>query len=129
MRCLETTFLIDFLRDEPAAVEAARGFRGEPVATTEVCVFEVLAGAYRRPVGEDLAEQALRLFDRMEVLPVDRKAAVEAARLAGGLARRGGGAGPIDCLIAGAALSRGYRILVTRDRDFRRIPGIRVEGY
>jgi predicted nucleic acid-binding protein len=68
------------------------------------------------------------LVRRLEVLPLDGDTAEEAARLGGELDRRGLAIGNLDLLIA-AIVRTNRSILVTRDRDFQRIPGLQLETY
>jgi predicted nucleic acid-binding protein len=37
--------------------------------------------------------------------------------------------GALDLLVAGITLASRYDTIVTRDKDFRGIPGLRVETY
>ncbi|HTT44651.1 MAG TPA: type II toxin-antitoxin system VapC family toxin, partial [Thermoplasmata archaeon] len=73
-------------------------------------------------------EKSLVMIRRLEVLPLDGETAEEAARLGGELDRRGLAIGNLDLLIA-AIVRTNRSILVTRDRDFQRIPGLQLETY
>ncbi|MEK6988074.1 MAG: type II toxin-antitoxin system VapC family toxin [Candidatus Thermoplasmatota archaeon] len=64
----------------------------------------------------------------MEFLEVDAAVAGEAGRLGAELLRRGQGLPTTDLLIAAAARLHGH-VLVTRDTDFQRVPGLAIEGY
>lgn len=103
---------------------------GEPPATTEVNAFELFAGAHRagRPDPVKLA-QVQRLLSRLDVLILDRGGAVRAAELASRVQATGRTIGVLGILVAGIALASGYDTIVTRDQDFRRIPGMKVETY
>ena len=64
------------------------------------------------------------------ILPFIRGASVRAAALTSLLRSRGRAVGTLDLLIAAIALTHGVTRVLTRDeRDFSRIPGIRVETY
>ena len=128
MRCLDSTFLIDFLKGDAAAAAKMREIEafGEPVTLPAPCLTEVLLGAHFK--GGDLLRDTLDVVSRLEVLEVDAAVAGEAGRLGAELLRRGLGLPTTDLLIAAAARLHG-QILVTRDADFARIPGLAVEGY
>ncbi len=73
-------------------------------------------------------DRSLTLSRRLSVLPLDEESADEAARLGGDCDRRGTPVGNLDLLIA-AIVRRNRGVLVTRDRDFHRIPGLHIETY
>ncbi len=87
---------------------------------------EFLRAGYQ--TGGRFLDRSLTLVRRLEVLPLDAEAADEAARLGGECDRRGEPVGNLDLLIAGIVRKRDG-ILVSRDRDFQRIPGLHLESY
>ena len=75
-----------------------------------------------------MLERSLTLARRLEVLPLEADTAEDAARLGRELDRKGVAVGNLDLLIA--AIVRKHRaILVTRDHDFQRVPGLHLETY
>ena len=131
MKCLDTSVLIDLIRDVPGAVRAVGEAAIGGAVTTELNAFELYAGAHERgrPVSRDL-DAVERVLRRIDVLPLNRRASVRGAEIAALLRSRGQDVGGLDVLIAAIALSHGIETVVTEDaRDFRRIPGVRVETY
>jgi predicted nucleic acid-binding protein len=121
---LDSTVLIDHLRDRPAAerVEAlARG--GDLLTTTAVNVEEVVRGL--RPEEQAAADA---LFAGLLVLPIG----LQEGRLAGtwrrDFAARGITLSQADCLIAAAAASAGARLATGNPKDFP-MPGLSVEHW
>jgi predicted nucleic acid-binding protein len=121
---LDSTVLIDHLRDRPAAerVEAlARG--GDLLTTTAVNVEEVVRGL--RPEEQAAADA---LFAGLLVLPIG----LQEGRLAGtwrrDFAARGITLSQADCLIAAAAASAGARLATGNPKDFP-MPGLYVEHW
>ena len=90
------------------------------IAISTIAVAEVLGGPFRH--GKDVLakryEKALAAFD---VVPVSQEIAVTAARL-----RAASGLRLPDALQAATALEVGAAALVTHDRDFSRLEGLRV---
>ena len=128
MRALDATYCFDLLRGDPGARDRAVEWEGqqERLAIPAPALAEFLRSGYRR--GGRLLEQSLTLTRRLEVLPLEGDTAEDAARLGGDLDRRGLPVGNLDLLIA--AIARRHRaILVTRDQDFQRIPGLHLETY
>lgn len=128
MRCLDSTFLIDLLKGDPAASAKMKEIEslGEPVSLPSPCLTEVLLGAHFK--GGALLRDTLDAVGRLDILEVDAAVAAEAGRLGAELLRRGRSLPTTDLLIAAAARLSG-RVLVTRDPDFARIPGLAVEGF
>lgn len=127
-RCLDSTLLIDLLRGSRAAVQRTQTLQesGELLKTAAPCVAELLRGVHFS--GKKLREAAEGLLNQLEVLPVDERAARRAGEFAAETARRGREVGLIDCLVAAVTIVD-EAILVTRDSDFARIPGLSIETY
>jgi len=133
LKCLDSAFLVDILRNIPAAIEKLRELEAEgPLFTTEVVAYELYHGIQHlgRKRRDAEAARIEEVLAQTDVLPFDRPSAIRAAELSGELRRRGQTVGLVDLLIASTALAHGSEALVTRDAaDFRRVPGIRVETY
>lgn len=125
---LETTFLVDLLRDLPAAIRVANVLEdgGEPRCVTAPAAAEVLIGAHLQS-GRGL-EKAKELLDSLVLLDFDRESCLEAGRLGARLIERGEGMSTVDLLIAAISKRHGQR-LITRDGSFARIPGLSIETY
>lgn len=76
------------------------------------------------------AQSNLRVLGaKVAVLPFDQEATERYGELRALLEKRGAPIGPLDTLIAAHALSLG-RVLATHNtREFRRVPGLRVEDW
>lgn len=128
MRALDATYCFDFLRGDPRAQERATEWAAdqERLGIPAPALAEFLRSGYRQ--GGRVLDRSLALVRRLEVLPLDAETAEEAARMGGDLDRKGSAVANLDLLIA--AIARKYRaILVTRDQDFQRIPGLHLETY
>jgi predicted nucleic acid-binding protein len=90
------------------------------IAISTIAIAEVLAGPFRH--GQDvLAKRYETALSGFEVVPVSQDIAVTAARL-----RAATGLRLPDALQAATALQIGAVALVTHDRDFARLEGLRV---
>jgi tRNA(fMet)-specific endonuclease VapC len=129
--CLDTTFLIDFLRELPEAVEKARELResGSDLCTTSINAFELYIGAIRSVDPKRTARLDALLKD-LRILVLGRGEAEEAASIMVELMRKGKPVEIRDALIAGCMLRNAYRSIVTRNvEDFTRISSIDLVTY
>ena len=70
----------------------------------------------------------VQFLSPLEVASFDREAAAAYSRLRATLERKGTPIGSMDLLIAAHALSLGVRLVTNNAREFRRVPGLRVEN-
>lgn len=120
MNLLDTSVVIDFLRDAPpavAAVTAAHAAGG--LAASEITRFEVLSGMWAEE--EDETEAFLALLD---VHPVDERVARRAAELAQRHRAANRGIEDGDYLIAATALELDATLMTTNVRHFPMFPGL-----
>lgn len=131
MVVLDSTFLIDFLKNRPLAILKSRDFDND-ISTTRLNVFEILVGIYRRPPNtqkRDL-DSFYDFLNSINILELDRKSANEAAKISSELIRSGKMVPEIDILIAAISLSNGQNRIITQNtKDFSKIPGLKVENY
>src|SRR3989442_458999 len=124
--CLDTTFLVDLLAGDPAAVAFADPL-AEPVAVSAVSFYELLYGGGG---GGRLSPGGARARD-YAVLPADFEVCSMAASIQARLGEVGQLIPVLDAIIAGTAVLAGIP-LVTMDEHFRRIPpdfGLAVRAY
>ena len=130
MACLETTFLIDLMKQKPEI----NSFKEELDKTETVLsiaapsVAELWAGASLSNFPEKEREKVLELLESLQFLPLDLRSAKEAAEIEAELIKSGLSMGAEDIMIAAIAKVNGEK-LVTRDHHFARIPGLRVLKY
>ena|ERR1035437_9628 len=63
------------------------------------------------------------------ILPYDNRAAVSYGPLRAHLESAGTSIGPLDTLIAAHALSLNLTLITNNQREFRRVPGLKVENW
>lgn len=123
---LDSAPLIYFLEDHRTLAprfaplfEAEAAGRME-IAISAIAVAEVLAGPLKAG-NEALARRYRRALTAWQVVPVDADLAMLAARL-----RAAHGLRLPDALHAATAIATGSAALVTHDRDFSRLKGLRI---
>jgi len=124
---LDTTFLLDLLRGQKAALNIAQELeesRSE-VYTTAINCYELLLGAKR--LGR-VAETEALLAD-LKVLALTKKAADEAASIQHSLTSEGKILDHRDALMLGIALAYDVRSIISNDDDLKRVHEITVTRY
>jgi tRNA(fMet)-specific endonuclease VapC len=98
------------------------------VGISAVTEAELRFGVARRPEAAKLKLAVEEFLLRLAVLPWDSEAAKQYARIRATLECEGEPMGNLDMMIAAQALAA-EAVLVTRDRAFRRVKGLRIEDW
>lgn len=128
MRCVDSTFCFDLLGNEPGARRRSEELdaSSEHLTIAAPALLEVLEAGYRR--GGKYLLRVREMLGRFEVLEIGQEEADDGAQMGALCASRGERVPHMDLLIAAAARRRGL-VVLTRDPDFARIPGLSVESY
>lgn len=133
MICLDTNAVIAVLNNPNSLVRgrfAAAIGRGETVVISSVVLFELRYGAAK---SAQRANNTQRIADFLagpiEVLPFDFADADEAGDIRATLERTGTPIGPYDILVAAQARCRDALLITANEREFRRVPRLRVEDW
>jgi tRNA(fMet)-specific endonuclease VapC len=105
--------------DERAAISAL-----SVVAYAELAFGEVVSA--RR---EDAAAYLAALLETLQVLPLPLDAARRYAEIRAELQRAGRPIGSNDLWVAAHALAEDLTLVTNNEREFRRVPGLRVENW
>jgi tRNA(fMet)-specific endonuclease VapC len=101
----------------------------EPVAVAAITASELLHGCHRAGDPGIRARRAAfveALLGALPVLPFGLPEARRHAELWAELARTGSAIGPHDLLIAATALAQGHALVTINQREFGRVPGLRL---
>jgi predicted nucleic acid-binding protein len=134
MNLFDTTFIIDLVDGDDGAralvekIDDEKSFNAVSVVTVQ----EYLRGVYHifsnSKLLKDKLERAESELQHFEFIPYSYDIAKIAASLESELARKGVVIGLADIMIAATALHLGLRV-VTRDREYKKIPKISIETY
>jgi len=129
MPVADTSFIIDVMRRDPAAIRLYEGYeeQGTALFTTAVTAMELYKGAYASKDSRNV-EKVRNILSLFTVLPIDNPVYEAFGRLAAGLSLAGNPVGDFDEAIAAIVLCADGEI-ITRDRHFQKIPGLKVTGY
>ena len=126
----DTTFLVDFLQNNPAALKIAADIdsRGEQLATTAVSVFEIWQWVIS--VGDPAAHNKSGAFlDSLIVFHFDTESAKIGATIHRRLKKLGQTIESEDSMIAGICLNNHQKILTRNVKHFSRIVEMQIEKY
>jgi tRNA(fMet)-specific endonuclease VapC len=125
---LDTNIVSHLLRAHPAVVARVTAAPMATLCLSAITGAELMYGLAKRPGAERLARAVDELLRRVEVLPWAPSAMVGYGQLRAGLEGQGQPMGALDLLIAAHALDADA-VLVTNDKAFGRVPGLRVEDW
>lgn len=127
MACLDTDFLVAYLRNDPKARSKLEELDSveEPVHTTIINAFELYNGAFKAKDTHNELTRVDKLLDTFFILMLDR----DAAKSAGALHDKSNPIGESDLLIASIALSNNQTLITKNRKHFERVSGLQVEGW
>lgn len=102
---------------------------GQDAIATSVLVAAELRFGVAKKRSPRLEAAVTALLERMTVLPFEPPADARYAELRAGLERAGTPIGPNDMLIAAHALALDLTLVTGNEREFRRVPGLKVENW
>jgi tRNA(fMet)-specific endonuclease VapC len=127
---LDTNICIYLIKQQPPTV--IERFLSQPVGEIGISSITAAELAYGVSKSRHVSKNrhALEQFlAPLEIAPFDQAAAWSYGRLHAHLEAKGTPIGSMDMLIAAHALSLGVRLVSNNLREFRRVPGLRLENW
>ena len=126
---LDTNIVIYTIKNKPEVVRSRFKQHYGQMCISSVSYMELIFGAER----SGNPEKNLRVLEgfvaRMDVMTFDSEAAVHSGQLRAELAKKGTPIGPYDLMIAWHARSEGFILVTNNEKEFARVPGLRVENW
>ena len=132
MICLDSSFIIDFLKNDKSAVKIYEKYINEEFYISEITIFEVATGflysEYKfKKSNFDLLIDFISDFQILSTLNLYY---LEAARINASLIFQGKTIEPNDCIIAGTMIANNVKKIITKNKKhFSKIKGIEVLSY
>ena len=125
----DTNIVIYTMKNRPRQVKSHFQKHDGEMCISAVTLGELVFGAeHSQQVERNLADIEA-LVARLEVLPLDTKAAYHFGQVRAALYTIGQPIGPYDMLIAGHARASGLILVTNNINDFERVPGLLLENW
>lgn len=125
---LDTSAVSDIIVENDIAIQHLRSVPSDSVSISAISEAELLFGAIKRERSKPLLQAINAFLQRVSIVSWDSHAAARYAELRFDLERTGTPLSALDTLIAAQAVAMGA-ILVTSDRAFGRIKGLKVVDW
>lgn len=126
---LDTNVLSALIRDPQGPIAQRIAAAGEETVCTSVLVAAELRYGAHKSGSVRLAERVDLILSTLENLPLEVPADRHYGDIRQRLARLGTPIGPNDLLIAAQARSLDLTVVTANEREFARVPGLRIENW
>ncbi len=126
---LDTDTFSYLVKDAHPVKQAALKIDPDQIKISVVTQAEVWFGMQLRTVAAHTQARISELLEGFEVLPLDSAVAASYALVRARLHKTGTLIGPNDLWIAAHALSREMTLVTNNTREFKRVPGLKLENW
>jgi tRNA(fMet)-specific endonuclease VapC len=126
---LDTNICIYVIKNHPPELRARFNSLADQLCISSVTLAELHFGAEKSARRLENLQAILQFSARLEVLAFPEKAAAHYGQIRAEVQRLGTPVGPLDMLIGAHARAEGLTIVTNNTREFRRLPGVRVENW
>lgn len=127
---LDTDICVDLLKGRnPRLDTRLRQCGAGEVGVSAITVFELAYGAHKSAQPSRNRAGLAAFFLPLVLFPFDAQAATLAGEARARLERAGTPIGANDLLIAAHALALDVPVVTNNEREFRRVPGLRIENW
>ena len=125
--CLDTDFLVNFLRNKADEVQFIKDFENsKKLATTHINLFELYFGAYKSKDREKSLISVNELSERLTIIGLSKSSAMKAGKTLASLEKQGKLIDFRDLLIGTIAEDSGYSVKTGNVKHFSLIGGLKV---
>ena len=127
---LDTNICIYIIREKPIKVlKKLSTFDLSDIVISAITHSELEYGVAKSRRRKENHEALIKFLAPLEILPYDDKAAVDYGQIRHHLEKKGAMVGAMDMLIGAHARSIPATLVTHNIREFKRIPGLRVENW
>lgn len=126
---LDTDTVVYYMKDMPGVVSRLEATRPSSRYLSLISLGELYFGIFRSAQAERNLRRYRRFIARVKLLPFTPAVAERFGGIRADLARRGELVADNDIWIAAHALVHGATLVTNNERDFARIPNLRIENW
>ena len=127
---LDTNICIYLIKKRPSEVlERFRQHSPRDVAICTITLFELQYGIEKSQYQQRSENALTKFLLPLDLINLDRSAAIEAAAIRAQIEKKGMPIGPYDLLIAGLARSRDMTLVTNNTNEFERIVDLHLENW
>jgi tRNA(fMet)-specific endonuclease VapC len=126
---LDTDTCIDVLRGTRNVLQRLQAVSPDDCSVSSITAFELYTRTLLSAHPERERAKVERFLEQLTVVAFDRVAAQQAAAIRIELQRNGSTIGAYDLLIAAEAMRSGFVLVSSNQREFARIPNLRLESW
>jgi len=126
---LDTDTCVDALKRNERVIERLLAAAREDIVVSVITEAELRTGAAKSSAPGKTARLVENFLKPLTVLEYTSEDAAAYARIRAKLERAGKPIGPLDALIAAQAVGRKLTLISNNQREFGRVPGLRVENW
>ena len=127
---LDTNICIYLIRQRPQSLlDRFRAFPVGEIGISVITLAELQYGVSKSSQPKRNREALEQFLSPLEVADFDRQATVAYGTIRAVLEKKGRPIGAMNLLIAAHALSLGVRLVTNDEKEFRPVPGLRVENW
>lgn len=129
MYLLDANVVLDYFRERGNVAANLLAVPPAELALPAIAAYEVWVGVLGSQNPARRRAQYEQFLSEVPVLDFDAATGRRAAELRHALERKGESIGPLDTLIAGAALAHDASLVTRNVREFARVPGLSVVNW
>lgn len=126
---LDTNIMSDLIRRPQGAVASRIASAGEDTVCTSIVVAAELRYGAAKSASKKVADRVGLVLSALDILALEPPADRHYGEIRRQLTRQGKPIGPNDLLIAAHALALDLTVVTANEREFARVPGLRVENW
>lgn len=126
----DTNICIDLIRSRPKKLlRRLKRARPDDICISAITLSELEYGASKSAAPDRNRLALAEFMTAIDVISYDDNAAPHYGRIRAELESQGKTIGPLDMLIASHALSLDLTLITSNEREFRRVPGLKVDNW
>ena len=127
---LDTNICIYAIKHKPEKVfQKLQEVDPEDVCVSSITYAELMHGVEKSAAIEKNRLALSILFANIEILNFDVDAANCYGKIRADLEKKGTPIGPLDMMIAGHTMSKGYIVVTNNVKEFSRVPNLKIENW